>query len=305
MRQAIAFASTLLLLSGSVIARGQEWPREPIPAPRIRDEVKAHHSGLAVWWTGHNGWLIKADGLLVGTDLATEDEARLYRSPITAEELAPLLDIAFITHRHGDHFHRKTARILAERGRCIFIMPANCVADARRLGIPDGRIKAASPRQPFEIKGVKVSPLRAIHGNPKSAVYFDANLEDCGYLIELGGRTFLQPGDSVLLEDHLFLKHVDVLFFSPTEHNMHVDPSVILINELDPAYILPQHRDTYRVTPENRYWTSGYPHEVRLRLSRPLQARYHILKQGQKLEIERASGDGGRRKDGDHPGRRG
>jgi hypothetical protein len=48
------------------------------------------------------------------------------------------------------------------------------------------------------------------------------------------------------------LKHVDVLFVSPTEHNMHIGPSIILINELDPAYILPKHRDTYRLTPENR-----------------------------------------------------
>jgi L-ascorbate metabolism protein UlaG (beta-lactamase superfamily) len=281
LRPAIAMTPTVLLLSCLSMAFGQEWPREPIPAPRIRDEVKAHRSGLAVWWTGHNGWLIKSDGQLIGTDLATEDESRLYRSPITAEELAPLLDIALITHRHGDHFNRKTARVLAERGKCTFVLPANCAEDARRLGIPDGRIKVASPRQPFELKGVKVSPLRAIHGNPKSAVYFDANLEDCGYLIELGGRTFLQPGDSVLLEDHLFLKHVDLLFFSPTEHNMHIDPSVILINELDPDYILPQHRDTYRVTPENRYWTSGYPHEVRLRLSRPLQAVPHPQARGE------------------------
>jgi L-ascorbate metabolism protein UlaG (beta-lactamase superfamily) len=148
-RQAIALATTVALLSGSSIAFGQEWPREPIPSRRIFEEVRAHGSGLAVWWTGHNGWLIKSDGLLVGTDLATEDEARLYRSPITAEELAPLLDVAFITHRHGDLFNRKTARILAERGRCTFVMPANCVEDARRLGIPDGRIRGASPRRPF------------------------------------------------------------------------------------------------------------------------------------------------------------
>ncbi len=106
-------------------------------------------------------------------------------------------------------------------------------------------------------------------------------------MIQLGNTTFLQPGDSVLLEDHLFLKHVDVLFFSPTEHNMLVDPSVILINELEPEYILPQHRDTYRVTPENRFWASGYPNEVKLRLSKPLQERFHILKQGEKLEIKR------------------
>ena len=107
-----------------------------------------------------------------------------------------------------------------------------------------------------------MSPLRAIHGNPKSAVAHEANLDDCGYRIELAGKTFLQPGDSVLLEDHLSLKDVDVLFFSPTEHNTFIDPSVLLINALEPDYILPQHWDTYRVTPENRFWANGYPAEV-------------------------------------------
>jgi L-ascorbate 6-phosphate lactonase len=279
---------TIAVVSLAVpLAFSQEWPKEPIPARRIRDEIKDHESGLAVWWTGHNGWLIKSDTLLIGTDLATEDEGRLYLSPISAAELAPLLDIAFITHKHGDHFNRKTARVLAEKGKCLFVMPANCVEDARGLGIPETRIQLATPRKPMELKGAKISPLRAIHGNRKSAVYFDANLDDCGYLIQLGNKTFLQPGDSVLLEDHLFLKHVDVLFFSPTEHNMLVDPSVILINELEPEYILPQHRDTYRVTPENRFWASGYPNEVKLRLSKPLQERFHILKQGEKLVIKR------------------
>src|SRR5262249_5695624 len=199
MRHPMAVVAAVLVSLRLPTASGQEWPREPIPAPRIRDAVRAHDSGLAVWWTGHNGWLVKADGLLVGTDLATDDEARLYQSPITAEELAPLLDVAFITHGHGDHFHRKTARVLAEKGRCTFVMPANCVAEARRLGIPEGRITVAAPRRPFEVQGVRVSPLRAIHGNPRSAVHYDANLEDCGYLIEVRGTTFLQPGDSVLL----------------------------------------------------------------------------------------------------------
>jgi L-ascorbate metabolism protein UlaG (beta-lactamase superfamily) len=279
--------ATVLTFPGTSSVFGQELPKESIRARPISGEIQAHQSGIAVWWTGHNGWLIKSGDLLLGTDLATEDEARLYQSPITAAELAPLLDIAFITHRHGDHFNRKTSRILAEKGKCLFVMPANCVEDARRIGVPADRIKVATPRKPFELKGVKVSPLRAIHGNPKTAVYFDASLEDCGYLIEVGGRSFLQPGDSVLLEDHLFLKHVDVLFVSPTEHNMHIDPSVILINELEPAFILPQHRDTYRVTPQNRYWTSGYPYEVKLRLSKPLQERFHILKQGEKVAITR------------------
>src|SRR4051794_31308953 len=160
MTQPSSLAAALLLSLWGPIASAQQWPKEPIPARRIRDEVKSHDSGLAVWWTGHNGWLIKSDGLLIGTDLATEDEARLYRSPISAEELAPLLDVAFITHKHGDHFNRKTARALAEKGRCTFIMPANCVDEARRLGIPESRIRVAAPRKPFELEGMKVSPVR-------------------------------------------------------------------------------------------------------------------------------------------------
>ena len=54
------------------------------------------------------------------------------------------------------------------------------------------------------------------------------------------------------------------------------------------AFILPQHRDTYRVTPQNRYWTNGYASEVKLRLAKPLQQRFHILKQGDKLVIRDA-----------------
>jgi hypothetical protein len=79
---------------------------------------------------------------------------------------------------------------------------------------------------------------------------------------------------------------VDVLFFSPTVHNTHIDRSVILINTLDPDYILPQHRDTYRQTPENRFWTHGYALEVKKLLSKSLQDRYYILEPGTRLEID-------------------
>jgi len=278
----------IVMISTSVFRPliAQEFPKEPIPTHRIIDEIKGHETGLAVWWAGHNSWLIKSDDILIGTDLALEDEEpRLYRSPISADELAPLLDISFITHEHGDHFGRATSKILAQKSECMFVMPANCLKDAEEIGIPESRIRVAIPKQPFTLLGVEVYPLRAIHGNPKYAVFEEANFEDCGYLITIGGKKILQPGDSVLLEDHLFLKRVDVLFFSPTEHNMHIQPSVILINELEPDYIFPQHRDTFRATPENRYWTTGYPYEAKNLLSKPLQQRYYILKHGERIEI--------------------
>lgn len=278
----ISFILTVILLvSNSLMAQEVETPG------RIIQEIRAHHTGMAIWWTGHNGWLIKYNDILIGTDLDLESNERAVPAPISAKELAEELDISFITHEHGDHFERETSKILAKYGDCLFVLPSNCKEIAiEEAEIPVDRIRVATPRVPFNIGDIKIEPVRAIHGNPKFAVFYDANLEDCGYLITIGGKRILQMGDTVLLEDHLFLKHVDVLFFSPTEHNTHIDPSVILINELEPEYIFPQHRDTYKVTPENRYWTSGYPYEVKFRLSKLLQGRYHILEMGEKILID-------------------
>ena len=283
----MVFTGLYFLLLGSTFSQSYEEIPGQIPTRKIANEIRNHHNGLAVWWTGHNGWLIKSGDTLVSTDLVLEtEEDRLYEPPVSATEIAEDLDVSFITHEHGDHFSRATSKILLEKSQCIFVMPKTCLEAARELGIPDSRIRLAVPRDSFMVKGVKVKALRAIHGNPKFAIFYDANLQDCGYLIKMGGKDFLQPGDTVLLEDHLFLGHVDVLFFSPTEHNMHIQQSLILINEVEPDYIFPQHRNTFRVTVENRYWTTAYDHEVKMYLSKPLQARYHILDHGEKIEIK-------------------
>ena len=283
---AASVARLALLLAMTWLAYPQAPPAQTVQGRKLLDEIRAHRTGVAVWWLGHNGWLIKSGDTLIGTDLVLEEPNRRVPPPISAAELATDLDISFVTHGHGDHFHRRTSRVLSTQGDCAFVIPKSCVGIAGELGIDQSRIRVATPKQPFEVKDVKIQPLRAIHGNRKFAVYEQANLEDCGYLITIGGKTFLQPGDSVLLEDQLFLKHVDVLFFSPTEHNMHIDRSVILINELEPDYILPQHRDTYVETLQNRFWTHGYAHEVRLHLSKRLQERYRILEPGERLLIQ-------------------
>ena len=253
---------------------------------RLIDEIKGHTSGTAVWWAGHNSWLIKSGDVLISTDLYLENWNRYELPPITPEEIASELDVSFVTHAHGDHFNEYTSRILLEKSSCLFVMPESCLPKARELNIPDNRIAVAKPREPFEVKGIPVNPIRAIHGNANFAIYYEANLQDCGYVITLGGKTFLQPGDSYLLEDHLFLEHVDVLFFSPTEHNMYIDRSVILINTLNPDYIFPQHHSTIDYDESSRFWAKGYPDEVKIRLSQPLKDRYYILEPGDKVMIK-------------------
>ena len=274
-----------VVLFCTAAARGQEQAGKSPRHERLLAEIRKHDSGLAIWWTGNNGWLAKADGLLIGTDLALDDPIRERPAPISAAELAGQLDVSFVTHVHHDHFNGPTSKVLVEKSRCLFVLPRSCLERARELGIPEDRIVVARPREPFELKGIKVEPLRALHGDRQGAVCYDFNLDDCGYLIRMGGKTILQPGDSVLLKDHLLLKHVDVLFFSPTEHNMQIDNSVILINELEPHYILPQHRDTYPETEQKRYWAHAYTCEVQGRLSKELQKRYHIVEMGGRIDV--------------------
>jgi L-ascorbate metabolism protein UlaG (beta-lactamase superfamily) len=277
--------SLVLLLAAGVRAE------EPPSAPRVIDQVRAHRSGIALWWVGNAGWLVKAGDLLVGIDLDLDSQERVEPPPVSAEQLAGEIDVAFATHHHGDHFNALTLSKIAARPRCSFVLPETCLAGAAAAGILRDRIVVPQPLVPFEIKGVSVRPLHAVHGNQMFTVltrepdFVESIAHNCGYLVRLGGRTLFWPGDSVLTEEHLALRDVNVLFVSPTVHNMYLDRSTILINALQPDLVIPQHFGTYREDDLNRFWTKGYPDELRLALSADLQKRYRKPVQGEMLLV--------------------
>ena len=275
----------------AAVAAAPASPQSNRSGDVILEEIRTHHQGLAVWWMGNSGWLIKSGDLLIGTDLDLEPVRRLQPPPLTAQELAGELDIEFVTHQHGDHCNVTTIRALAQGSRCTFVLPQTCLRQVAALAIPKDRIVIPEPLQPFEIKGIRVEPVHAIHGNQeftvltREAAFVEGIAHNCGYVFNLNGKRFFEPGDSVLTEEHLGLKNIDVLFVSPTIHNMFTDRSMILINHLEPAYIFPQHFGTYQVTDDNSFWTRGYPDELKLRLSQELQKRYHKLVPGDMVEI--------------------
>jgi L-ascorbate 6-phosphate lactonase len=262
------------------------------PAATVLEQIRSHKSGLALWWVGNAGWLIKSDGVLIGIDLDLSTSMKITPPVITADELAREIDVALVTHHHGDHCNTATIRAIAGQTRGTLVLPRPCLNAVAKLAIPKDRIIVPDPGQPFDIKGVRVEPIHAIHGNQEFTVltreadFIDKIRFNCGYVLSIGGKRFLHPGDSVLIEQHLGLKNIDVLFVSPTVHNMHVDRSMILINKLQPAYIFPQHFGTYQQTDENAFWTRGYPDELKERLSSDLQKRYHKLSQGQMFRIQ-------------------
>jgi len=123
-------------------------------------------------------------------------------------------------------------------------------------------------------------PVHALHGHHFGSVYKHANFNDCGYMLSGGSKRVFQPGDSVLLHEHLELGDVDVLFVSPTEHNMKIEQSLRLIEATKPLHVFPQHFATYRRTEDNAYWTRGYPDELFAALPAHDKPRYHKLEQG-------------------------
>lgn len=258
----------------------------------VVNQIRSHHKGTAIWWTGNDGWLIKSGDLLIGTDLTLDNDDKVQAPPVTASDIAPDLDLVFVTHHHGDHCNPETLRILAQRGKCIFVLPSPCLKELSGIHIPPERLIVPEPLRPFAVKGIRVEPIHAIHGNQEFTVltrepdFVDKIAHNCGYVLNIHGKRFLEPGDSVLTEEHLSLKNIDVLFVSPTVHNMYIDRSMILINHLEPAYIFPQHFGTYKENEEELFWKRGYPDELKLRLTPELQRRFHKLSQGQMFEIE-------------------
>src|SRR5918998_1174701 len=105
----------------------------------ILQDLLAVRDAIGLCWLGNLGWLLRAGDRLVAFDLDLDRPARLRPSPVPTAELAPVLDVVFVTHEHGDHFGEGTARILAERSGCTFVVPANCVDRATLVGIPQSR----------------------------------------------------------------------------------------------------------------------------------------------------------------------
>jgi len=63
-----ALLPVLLIAAACVPVRAQQNRSSEV----ILKEIQGHHQGMAVWWMGNSGWLIKSGDLLIGSDLDLE-----------------------------------------------------------------------------------------------------------------------------------------------------------------------------------------------------------------------------------------
>jgi len=216
----------------------------------------------AMLWQGNNGFILWDGRQMIATDLDLTLSERLAPPTVDVEELAQNLDWLMITHGHGDHLNEGTVRQLLTHSRCRFVIPQSCREQVSRMDGLEKRTTLCRPGDELELNGVKVRCFRAVHGHIGGSVYSGASMLDCGYYFAFGGLRFYQPGDTLLLEEHFDMPEVDVLFVSPTEHNMGVENAVRFIRMIHPQKVIFQHHSTYREQDDNRFWTHGYVEEV-------------------------------------------
>lgn len=243
-------------------------------------------TGIGLCWTGNDGWLMGAGGRLIAFDLDFMSGERLAPPPLPLEDVAKALEWLLVTHSHGDHFNTETCRYLAAHSRCRFLLPESCRLQKAEAGIPDERALFVQPGAEYSPEGwLNVKTVRAVHGHKLHSVYEYANLMDCGYVVGFNGRTVFQPGDSLLLQQHLELGAVDVLMVSPTEHNTHIEASAAMIEGIRPKAVIAQHFGTYRVEEDNAFWTRGFPEELKAALSEEDRKKFIIPEQGKIIRI--------------------
>ena len=218
-------------------------------------------------WQGNNGFILSDGKLMIATDLDLTLGERILPPSLDMNHLAQELDYLFITHGHEDHFSTQTVQQLLKADRCRFVIPESCSEKALHIPGLAQRAIFVHPGQTLDLCGIPITCIRSVHGHIGGSVYSGASLLDCGYRFTLGGLCFYQPGDTLPLEEHLCMQDVDVLFVSPTEHNMGVKNAVLFIRMLSPKCIIFQHHSTYHEQPDNLFWTHGYVDEVMAALS--------------------------------------
>lgn len=249
-------------------------------------------------WLGNNGWVIAVDGHMVATDLDLHLSERILPPFGEMEALARHLEYLFITHAHTDHCNPDTLAYLLENGSCTVVAAASCKRAIDSYGLDAARFVYVSPlpilrdvqNNPLCMPGVRYDtsqsprlapwiqalPIRALHGHVDGVIYAGAHPQDCGFLLDVCGVRIVQPGDSVLLQEHLDIPPVDVLFVSTTEHTMGARQAQRWVEAVEPKHIFAQHFGTYAANAENAFWTKGNEQALGKALPPALRRRYTV-----------------------------
>ena len=216
-------------------SNGKEEATAPkLQTQRIPYSFFSERQDTIVTWLGMAGVLINVRGTVIAIDplitLAPVDgEPRCeghYRLtvplPLESKDV-PRLDAVLYTHADGDHFGRLTAQALASRLACRFVATPPVKRRLQDVGVEKARIITARDFASIRLGEAVVEITPALHDWQSENPWRRGDC--CGYLIKTPDGTVWHPGDTRLIEEHLSVTGVDVLFFDVAAVNAHLGPA--------------------------------------------------------------------------------
>jgi L-ascorbate 6-phosphate lactonase len=214
----------------------------PMRTPADLEGIELAPGQAALWWLGQSGFAVRAGGttLLLDPFLAHHPD-RLSPPPFAPEEATGVAAI-LCSHEHIDHFDAESLPGMAAASpEAKVVVPTPLVPRVTALGILPDRVIGAQPDEPFELDGVTVHPLPALHGVDVADAYtYGKELSDglyryLGYVVEAGGLRIYHAGDTLAdeeLEDRLSRLAPDVALL-PINGRDHYREAQNLVGNLD------------------------------------------------------------------------
>ena len=179
--------------------------------------------GVAVWWLGQAGLLVRGTSGTVVIDPFITDFGsfgRLYEPPLDPGEL-DFVDVLLGTHDHADHIDPLGfPAILAASDGATGVVPAAALDRVTALdGVDAARLVPARAGERLALGSIAIEPFPAVHAYAPADGYgfhltADGDHPFLGYVIELDGVRIGHVGDTLIypgLAEYLRDAHLDLL----------------------------------------------------------------------------------------------
>lgn len=180
----------------------------PIRTPADLEGVELAPGQAALWWLGQAGFALRASGTTLLLDPFLAHHPDRLSPPAFAPEQATGVAAILCSHEHIDHFDAESLPALAAASpEAKVVVPTPLVERVTALGILPDRVVGAQPDEPFELDGVTIHPLPAVHGVDVADAYsFGRELSGglyryLGFVVEAEGLRIYHAGDTLADEE--------------------------------------------------------------------------------------------------------